>query len=196
MLAFTFPHGCLEVGGAPSPPGMEQDSVTQTFISFLHHRSLILFNSLLVLFLGIWFQACMCQRSFSEKVKMLSLVKFYLSMNSTSGNKHTPAALSSSVNNQRLFLIGPPLPENSDQATPYWCTFLSHFWHGLYLACHFFSAPHVLTLLSCLCFLHSCSVNSQTRPAAPCSAPWNCFAPSCIFCPSALEMWQNTLIIW
>lgn len=107
-----------------------QDSATWTVNTFLYHTSVILLNKLLVLLLRIWFQAWTCQISLSERVKTLSCLNFTQSMNYISSNLYVLAALSSFVNNQRLFLMSFPIPRSSSLGPPYWCSILSHFWHG------------------------------------------------------------------
>lgn len=86
-------------------------------------------------------------------------------MGSIHSNPHALAGFSSLANNQKLFLMSPPLSKSSAQATPYRPGPLSHFWHGSYLACYVFSDSNILSLFSCLGFLHPCSVNSDTRAA-------------------------------
>lgn len=159
-----------------------QDSATWTVNSFLYRTSVILCNKLLVLFLGIWFQAWTCQISLSQRVKTLSCLN--QSMNFISSNLYVLAALSSFVNNQRLFLMSFPIPKSSSLGPPYWL--MQHPESLLawpYLPCHVFSASHVLSSLSCLCFLH---LFGKLWNKSCCFAIWRCFAPSCIFCHLAL----------
>lgn len=133
LSAFACPWGCREVAGTSSTPSREQDSRTLPhghLALFSITRQSFCFNKLFVLFLGIWFQAWTCQISLSQRVKTLSCLNFTQSMNSISSNLYVLAALSSFVNNQRLFLMSFPLPKSSSLVTPYWCSTLSHFWHG------------------------------------------------------------------
>lgn len=184
LLAFACPWGCREVAGTSSTPSRERDSRTLPHgqSTLLYHTSVILRNKLLVLFLGIWFQAWTCLISLSQRVKTLSCLN--QSMNFISSNLYVLAALSSFVNNQRLFLMSFPIPKSSFLGPPYWL--MQHPESLLawpYLPCHVFSASHVLSSLSCLCFLH---LFGKLWNKSCCCAVWRCFAPSCIFCHLAL----------